>query len=172
MRPVLVVALLGTAMSVTIVEAQSSPESNAKVHKKQRPSTAMDALFENGPERPHALEEAAREAAERKGKEQKSADSAASTESAPVARPVIPTVEAVPPGPPQKKLTGGEFKLIHMGSPVKEVLNVLGPPSSRMVVPDDDGHLRETLEYWMNGAPLGTVRLDNGRVIEIETKAK
>jgi hypothetical protein len=59
-----------------------------------------------------------------------------------------------------------------MGSTVKEVLQILGPPSSRVVVPDDDGHLRETFQYWVKGRPMGTVRLDNGRVIQIETQAK
>jgi hypothetical protein len=81
-------------------------------------------------------------------------------------------VQAVPPGPPQKNLTGEEFGLIHVGSTVKEVLAVLGPPSSRVVVPDDDGHLRESFQYWAKGAPLGTVRLDNARVVQIETKPK
>jgi hypothetical protein len=41
-----------------------------------------------------------------------------------------------------------------------------------VVVPDDDGHLREALQYWVKGNPMGTVRLDNGQVVEIETKLK
>jgi hypothetical protein len=86
--------------------------------------------------------------------------------------PALPTVQAVPPGPPQKNLTGEEFALIRVGSTEKEVLAVLGPPSSQVVVPDDDGHLRESLQYWVKGSPMGTVRLDNGRVIQIETKPK
>jgi hypothetical protein len=60
--------------------------------------------------------------------------------------------------------------LVHFGSTAKEVLAVLGPPSSRVVVPDDDGHMRESFQYWVKGNPMGTVRLDNGRVIEIETR--
>jgi hypothetical protein len=80
-------------------------------------------------------------------------------------------VQAVPPGPPQKELTGKEFALIRVGSSVKDVLQVLGPPASRVVVPDDDGHLRETFQYWVKGRPMGTVRLDNGRVFQIETQA-
>jgi hypothetical protein len=81
-------------------------------------------------------------------------------------------VQAVPPGPPQKNLTGEEFGLIRVGSTEKEILAVLGPPSSRVVVPDDDGHLRESFQYWVKGNPMGTVRLDNGRVVQIETKPK
>lgn len=171
MRPLFVVGLLGIALSEGSAVAQSSPDSPAPAHKKQRPSTAMDALFENGPERPHALEEASREAAERKAKEEKPADPAASTPIAPALPPLV-TVQAVPPGPPQKNLTGEEFRLIRVGSTTKEVLTILGPPSSRVVVPDDDDHLRETLQYWVKGVPAATVRLDNGRVAEIETKAK
>ena len=68
--------------------------------------------------------------------------------------------------------TGEEFALIRVGSTEKEVLAVLGPPSSQVVVPDDDGHLRESLQYWVKGSPMGTVRLDNGRVVQIETKPK
>jgi hypothetical protein len=86
------------------------------------------------------------------------------------APPVLATVQAVPAGPPPKNLTGDEFRLVHVGSTMKEVLAVLGPPSSRVVVPDDDGHLRESFQYWVKGTPMGTVRLDNGRVVQIETK--
>ncbi len=81
----------------------------------------------------------------------------------------MPPVQAVPPGPPQKNLTGEEFGLIHVGSTEKEVLTALGPPSSSVVVPDD-GHLRKSFKYWVKGTPMGTVRLDNGRVVQIETK--
>jgi hypothetical protein len=79
-------------------------------------------------------------------------------------------VQAVPPGPPQKRLTGQEFGLIQIGASAKQVLEVLGPPSSRVTIPDDDGHLRESLQYWVKGRPMGTVRLDNGRVVQIETR--
>lgn len=171
MRLVLVTAVVGTALSVSLVQAQNA--SGQKSLKKQHPSSAMDGLFENGPERPHALVDVGRESAERKAKAEKSADAsaAAETPAAPPA-PVIPSVQAVPPGPPQKNLSGEEFRLIRVGSAEKEVLAVLGPPSSRVVVPDDDGHLRESLQYWVKGSPMGTVRLDNGHVIQIETQAK
>jgi hypothetical protein len=86
--------------------------------------------------------------------------------------PVTPMVQPAPPGPPQRDLTGNEFALIHEGSSAKEVLALLGPPSSRVVVPDDDGHLRETFQYWVKGTPTATVRLDNGRVVQIVTKPK
>jgi hypothetical protein len=81
-------------------------------------------------------------------------------------------VQAVPLGPPQKSLTGEEFAFIHVGSTPKEVLEVLGPPLARVWFRIDDGHLRETLQYWVKGGLMGTVRLDNGRVVQIETKGK
>jgi hypothetical protein len=174
MRPV-VAALLGTALSMGVVTAQSSeepPSGRAAAHKKHVP-TAIDALFENGPERPNAIEEVNREAAERKARSEKAAEPAAPTQPAtPPTAPMLPTVQAVPPGPPQKNLTGQEFGLIRVGSTVKDVLQVLGPPSSRIVIPDDDGHLRETLEYWVKGNPMATVRADNGRVVDIDTERK
>ncbi len=173
MRPV-VAALLGTALSMGVVTAQSSEEpssSRASAHKKHAP-TAMDSLFENGPERPNAIEEVNREAAERKARSEKATEPSATTQPAPQPAPMLPTVQAVPSGPPQKNLTGQEFGLIRVGSTVKDVLQVLGPPSSRIVIPDDDGHLRETLEYWVKGNPMATLRLDNGRVVAIETERK
>ncbi len=176
MRPVLL-ALLGTALSVGVAMAQSSEEpssSRASAHKKHVP-TAIDSLIENGPERPNALEEATREAAEYKARSEKSekSESPVSAERAgPSPAPVLPTVQAVPPGPPLRNLTGQEFGLVHVGSTAKDVLQMLGPPSSRIVIPDDDGHLRETLEYWVKGNPMATVRLDNGRVVDIETERK
>ncbi|MGA2882436.1 MAG: hypothetical protein ABSG13_26070 [Bryobacteraceae bacterium] len=133
----------------------------------------MDSLFENGPDRPNALAAARQEAAARKQKTETPAGSPLPVQPTPApAPPVLPTVQWVPPGPPQKNLTGEEFGLIRVGSSQKEVLATLGPPSSRVVVPDDDGHLRETLQYRVNGNPMGIVRLDNGRVVQIETKPK
>jgi hypothetical protein len=175
MRPVMFSALLATALSVNPAKAQDSSESNAKAAKKKHVPTAIDALIENGPERPHALEEARREAAENKAKVEKSPEAATSSRLPPGPPPLAPveqrpTVQAVPPGPPQKDLTGEEFARIRVGSTEKEVFTVLGPPSSRVVVPDDNGHLRESLQYWVKGNPMGTVRLDNGRVVQIETK--
>jgi hypothetical protein len=169
MRPVFVAAFLGAALTVNVVSAQ---DGESQAPKKKHTPTAMDSLFENGPARPHALEDSKREAAARKAEQDKAPDAAPAKPAPTEAAPMVPTVQAAPAGPPQKNLTGEEFRLIHVGSSQKEVLTVLGPASSRVVVPDDDGHLRETLEYWVKGNPAATVRLDNGRVVEIETKRK
>jgi hypothetical protein len=177
MRPVTFVALLGTTLSGDFASAQTAPEqraANPAESQKKPPGTkGTDALTENGPGRPNALAEARREAAERKAVEAEPLAVAPSAAAQPApAMPVQPMVEAVAPGPPQKNLTGEEFGLIHEGSTAADVLTVLGPPSSRVVIPDDDGHLRESLQYWVKGNPMGTVRLDNGRVVQIETKAR
>jgi hypothetical protein len=174
MRPLVVVAVLGTGLVVGSAWAQDSADQPAGTAQPKKHSSsssaAIDALTEHGPERPNALQEANREAALRK-KPETAAQSGPTAQPAPApVAPALPTVQAVPPGPPQKKLSGEEFSLIHVGSSLKEVLAVLGPPSSRIVVPDDDGHLRESFQYWVKGAPMGTVRLDNGRVVQIETK--
>ncbi len=164
MRPFIVVGVLGTVLSVGLAEAQTSASS--KRHSDKR---ASDAFFENGPEVPNALAEARRAESTRAPQADRAKDSAPLAQAAP-ATPALVTVQAVPPGPPQKKLTGAEFALVAVGSKEKEVLEVLGPPASRLVVPDDDGHLRETFQYWANGRLLGTVRLDNGNVIQIDSK--
>jgi hypothetical protein len=182
MRPVFVVALLGTALSTNPVAAQSSTDKTSSDEAEQRDAEIHSRppgwLFENGPEPKSAA--ARREALARRdrAKTTPSAEAAGSTEPAtprpapPPPAPLVPTVQAVPPGPPQKNLTGAEFSQIHVGSSEKEVLTVLGPASSKVVVPDDDGHLRESLQYWVKGVPMGTVRLDNGHVVQIETKQK
>ena len=176
MRPFIVVALCGTILSQYPAAGQSSSAQPAPGSAEPKRAVSHpnhnDALFENGPIRPHALADAQRNAAVHKESGGDSAPATTPPPPPPAPTPVLPTVQAVPPGPPQKNLTGDEFGLIRVGSTEKEVLAVLGPPSSQVVVPDDDGHLRETFQYWVKGSPMGTVRLDNSRVVQIETKPK
>jgi hypothetical protein len=183
-----VVALLGATLSMDPAEAnpaggnpavgQSSSaqpaSSTAETNEKHSGTSATDALTENAPERPNAIAEARRAASQRASQEAAAGRLVPSAKIAPepIVAPVRPMVQAVPPGTPQKNLTGDEFGFIYVGSTEKEMLKVLGPPSSRVVVLDDDGHLRESLQYWVKGNPMGTVRLDNGRVVQIETKGK
>ena len=173
-----VVALLGTTLSMDPAGGQSSPaqpaSGTAETNEKHSGTSATDALTENAPERPNAVAEARRAASQRASQEDAAGGPVPSAKAAPepIVTPVRPMVQAVPPGPPQKNLTGEEFGFIYIGSTEKEMLKVLGPPSSRVIVPDDDGHLRESLQYWVKGSPMGTVRLDNGRVVQIETKGK
>jgi hypothetical protein len=59
---------------------------------------------------------------------------------------------------------------LHVGATEKEMLAALGVPESRVSIPDDDGHLRESCQYWAQGRPLGTVRLDNGQVVQVDLR--
>lgn len=72
------------------------------------------------------------------------------------------------PEPPAKVPTAEEFASIKTGATESDMINALGQPSSRVTIPDDDGHLRETCQYWANGHMLGTIRLDNGQVASVE----
>ncbi|HXA64862.1 MAG TPA: hypothetical protein VNV82_06905 [Bryobacteraceae bacterium] len=80
------------------------------------------------------------------------------TASIPMAQPIIkvPTVE--------------EIANIKVGTTEDQLLAALGQPASRLSIPDDDGHLRETCQYWANGRQIGTIRLDNGQVVTVETR--
>ena len=176
MRRVFLMTMLGGALWISGAAGQDSADGReADRHHKNRPTTAADALFENGPDRPHALAEVQAHEAEIRAEAAKTpskeSQSNPATPPPPPPAPVIP-VQAQPPGPPQKNLTGQEFQSVHMGATLREVLNLLGPASSRIVVPDEDGHLLETLQYWVNGIPAATIRLDNGRVVEIRSKQK
>jgi hypothetical protein len=85
--------------------------------------------------------------------------------------------EAVPaaiPAPtpisePVKEPTVEEIAAVQVGATATEVQAALGAPESRVSIPDDDGHLLEICQYWSKGQALGTVRLDNGRVVSVQT---
>jgi hypothetical protein len=181
MRPLLILAAFGSFLSVNSAVAQNTP---AQPETKAQPEAGEGAKQGKPPARRHkglsiavatdgtVAEQRAAAGGSGEDTGREPVDPVAPASPAPVRAPVVPTIPRALPGPPQKNLTGDEFKLIHSGSSAKEVMTVLGPPSSRVVVPDDDGHLRETLEYWVKGAPAATIRLDNGRVIQIVTKPK
>jgi hypothetical protein len=170
MRPIFAIGMLGGALAIGSAQAQSSSDQQPAAPKRTEPhSKRGDWLFEGGPE---PKDPAAARAPLHQNQAPAASEAAPAAPPAPPAAPVIPTVQAAPPGPPQKNLTGEEFSQIHAGSTMKEVLATLGPPSSKVAIPDDDGHLRETLQYWVKGAPMATIRLDNGRVASIETKRK
>jgi len=68
-----------------------------------------------------------------------------------------------------KQPTVQEVASIKVGATAGELREALGAPESSVSVPDDDGHLRETFQYWANGTQIGTIRLDNGRVVSVQT---
>jgi hypothetical protein len=64
-----------------------------------------------------------------------------------------------------------EIAAVKVGATSNELEAALGAPESRVSIPDDDGHLLEICQYWGKGQPLGTVRLDNGRVVSVQTRS-
>jgi len=69
-----------------------------------------------------------------------------------------------------KEPTLEEVASIKVGTTSSELHAALGTPESRVSIPADDGHLLESCQYWAKGAPLGTVRLDNGHVVSVQTQ--
>jgi hypothetical protein len=87
------------------------------------------------------------------------------------AAPLPPVPAPIPMVQPIVKVpTVAEIANIKVGTTEDELLAALGQPSSRVSIPDDDGHLRETCQYWANGRQIGTIRLDNGQVVTVETR--
>jgi hypothetical protein len=89
-------------------------------------------------------------------------------DSAPLSQaPITPIVVE----PVVKEPSVEEIAAVKVGATSKELEASLGPPESRVSIPDDDGHLLEICQYWSKGQALGTVRLDNGRVVSVQTRA-
>jgi hypothetical protein len=89
-------------------------------------------------------------------------------QSAVIASP-IPAAPAIVE-PIIKVPTAEDLANIKVGTTAEDLVTALGQPSSRVVIPDDDGHLREICQYWANGQVLGTIRLDNGQVATVEPR--
>jgi hypothetical protein len=70
--------------------------------------------------------------------------------------------------PTIKEPTVEEVARIKVGATASELSTVLGAPESKVSIPGDDGHLLEICQYWAKGEPVGTVRLDNGRVVSVQ----
>jgi len=81
-----------------------------------------------------------------------------------------PSIEA-PIAPVVKEPTVEEIAAVQVGATSIELQAALGAPESRVSIPDDDGHLLEICQYWSKGQALGTVRLDNGRVVSVQTRS-
>jgi hypothetical protein len=98
-----------------------------------------------------------------------SSQAAARHHEAPVAAAVQFTAIPTPVvEPPRKEPTIEQLQSIQIGATHGDLQTVLGKPASQVIVPDDDGHLRESCQYWANGRQIGTVRLDNGQVVKVD----
>jgi hypothetical protein len=73
--------------------------------------------------------------------------------------------------PPRKEPTAEELASIQVGASEQELVSTLGPPESKVTIPDD-GHLVQICQYWSKGKQLGTVRLDNGQVVNVESRTQ
>jgi hypothetical protein len=92
---------------------------------------------------------------------------AESSASAAIPPPITPIAAA----PVVKQPSVEEIAAVKVGATANELEATLGTPESRVSIPDDDGHLLEICQYWSQGQALGTIRLDNGRVISVQTRS-
>lgn len=72
---------------------------------------------------------------------------------------------------PVKEPSLEEVASVKLGTTEKELFAALGKPESQVIVPADDGHMRESCQYWAKGKQLGTIRLDNGQVVRVDVRA-
>ena len=68
-----------------------------------------------------------------------------------------------------KEPTAQDVAGIKVGATSSELREALGAPESMVSIPGDDGHLLEICQYWAKGEAVGTIRLDNGRVVSVQT---
>lgn len=90
---------------------------------------------------------------------------------APVRAVPAPAVAPAVVEQPVKEPSLEEVASVKLGTSEQDLFAVLGQPESRVIVPDDDGHMRESCQYWNKGKQLGTIRLDNGQVVRVEVRA-
>ena len=81
---------------------------------------------------------------------------------------VAPIIAQPTAEPIRKEPTVEEVTRIKVGATASELSTVLGAPESKVSIPGDDGHLLEICQYWAKGEPVGTIRLDNGRVVSVQ----
>jgi len=80
-------------------------------------------------------------------------------------------ISAYVPEPVRKEPTVEEFAAIRVGASEQEMVTALGQPESKVTIPDD-GHLVQICQYWSKGKQLGTLRLDNGQVVNVESRTQ
>ena len=93
-------------------------------------------------------------------------------------RPPVAEYAPIPPLAPlaaepevvqRKEPTLEEFASIQVGASEEQLFTALGQPESKVTIPDDE-HLIQICQYWAAGKQLGTVRLDNGQVVSVQTR--
>jgi hypothetical protein len=71
--------------------------------------------------------------------------------------------------PVVKEPTAEEVAKIQVGATASDLGTSLGAAESTVSIPGDGGHLLEIRQYWSKGEAVGTIRLDNGRVVSVQT---
>jgi len=89
---------------------------------------------------------------------------------APMTGTAAPVITLAPIPEPVRELSLEEVAGVKIGTTEQDLFAALGKPASHITVPDDDGHIRESCQYWSGGKQLGTIRLDNGQVVKVEVR--
>jgi len=84
--------------------------------------------------------------------------------------PITPVIARAVAEVVVKEPTVEDVASIKVGATARELRAALGVPESRISIPGDDGHLLEICQYWAKGEPVGTIRLDNGRVVSVQAQ--
>jgi hypothetical protein len=69
---------------------------------------------------------------------------------------------------PVKQPSVEDIASVKVGASSSDLRETLGTAESTVSIPGDDGHLLEIRQYWAKGEPVGTIRLDNGRVVSVQ----
>jgi hypothetical protein len=77
-----------------------------------------------------------------------------------------PVVYTQVPAPAAKEPALQDLLNVQIGSKEQDCIAGLGTPSSRISIPEE-GHMIELLRYTAQGRLLGTIRVDNGQVVNV-----
>ena len=72
----------------------------------------------------------------------------------------------MPPAPLLPEVVPDKFRQVQLGLKREELLAQLGTPSSKIMIPEDN-QMVEVYRYRANGASLGSIRLVDGKVTEV-----
>jgi hypothetical protein len=171
---------LGTALGKVFGEVDQTT-SNAAGPKAAKPAPAQSAAVATPVAAPTAVEHPVAASGGRGGEEGfaggtgRGGETASSVHHASRRRalPVEPApVEAAPVVPvvaePVKQPSVEDIAGVKVGVTSSELREALGAPESTVSIPGEDGHLLEIRQYWAKGEPVGTIRLDNGRVVSVQ----
>jgi hypothetical protein len=160
---------IGLAAGIAVGQTSgSTKDSKAKADYKVSPS-----IFEDGPSSA-ALKHPKVTPPDPAPAEKSQKAPEAPTPAPPAAEPATPAAPVVMvervDAPPQelKEVTAQDIARVKVGSSEKELKAILGNPASRVEIPDDDGRLNVTMQYWGNGKLQGILRIENGKVVSVE----